>query len=254
MVEKIFLPLVLFLIGTAFGSFLNVLIYRFGKGENIDQILTGRSYCPNCKTPIRWYDNIPLISYLVLKGKCRTCGWRIPLRYPLVELTAGITPVVFYLYFGPQRWGDILSYTSMVYLLLVISFIDWETFEVPDILSLGGVVLGLLLSPLRSYPDFWESLIASLTGFLLVVLIIWIYYKVRGIVPLGLGDAKVLALIGAFAGFKGIFYALFLGSLFGLLFFLPAVVKNRNLSFAVPFVPFLSLGAVVGIFLPPPFP
>ncbi|RTZ67842.1 MAG: prepilin peptidase, partial [Aquificaceae bacterium] len=87
-------------------------------------------------------------------------------------------------------------------------------------------------------------------GFFLVILIIWIYHKLRGVIPLGLGDAKVLALIGAFEGFKGIYYSLFLGSLFALLYFLPAVVKNKTLSFAVPFVPFLSLGAVVGLILP----
>jgi len=244
------LPLfALFVIGAVFGSFLNVLIYRFSERENTDKILTGRSYCPNCKTPIRWYDNIPLISYLILRGRCRHCGWKIPLRYPVVEFIGGITPVVFYLIFGKNGLVDVISYTAMVYILLVISFIDWKTFEVPDIFSLGGVVLGLALSPFRSYPSFTESLLSALAGFFLVVLIIWIYHKLRGVIPLGLGDAKVLALIGAFEGFNGIYYSLFLGSLFALLYFLPAVVKNKTLSFAVPFVPFLSLGAVVGLFL-----
>ncbi|HIQ25842.1 MAG TPA: prepilin peptidase [Aquifex aeolicus] len=250
MAEKSLILLVLFLIGVVFGSFLNVLIYRFGEGENRDKILTGRSYCPNCKTPIRWYDNIPLISYWALGGRCRHCGWKIPLRYLAVELIGGITPAVFYLIFGKNGWGDVISYTAMVYILLVISLIDWKTFEVPDIFSLGGVVLGLAFSPFRSFPPFTESLLAALAGFFLVVLIILVYRKVRGIIPLGMGDAKVLALIGAFEGFNGIFSSLFWGSLFALLFFLPAIVKNRTLSFAVPFVPFLALGAVVGLFLP----
>jgi leader peptidase (prepilin peptidase)/N-methyltransferase len=220
MVKNLLVPLMLFVFGTAFGSFLNVLIYRFSRKENIDKILTGRSYCPNCKTPIKWFDNIPLISYLVLRGRCRHCGWKIPFRYPLVELLGGITPVVFYFLFYPD-WVRIVAYTSMVYILLVISFIDWETFEVPDILSYSGIALGLLFSPFRNDISFIESAAAAAAGFVFVVTVNFLYIRLRGITPLGLGDAFVLAIIGAFEGFEGLYCSIFLGSLFALLFYLP---------------------------------
>ena len=237
----------LFLFGLAFGSFLNVLIYRLSEKENLLGILKGRSYCPNCKTPIRWYDNIPLLSYIALRGKCRHCGWKIPLRYPLVELIGGITPVAVYLLFKEEGWATVVAYTLMVYLLVAISFIDWKSFEVPDTLSLSGIALGLIFSFFRRDITPLESLLAALLGAAIVVILILLYYRIRGVVPLGLGDAKVLALIGAFEGFVGVYCALFLGSLFALLFFLPQVVRNRSLQFAVPFVPFLSLGAILGL-------
>ncbi len=239
--------LALFLFGLTFGSFLNVLIYRFSEGENLKGILKGRSYCPNCKTPIKWYDNIPLISYLVLRGKCRHCGWKIPIRYPLVELLGGITPVAVYLLFSEQGWLTVISYTLMVYILLTISFIDWKTFEVPDTLSIGGLVIGLALSFFRPDITPLESFIAALIGAGVVVLLILLYYFLKGVVPLGLGDAKVLAMVGAFEGYDGVYCSLFLGAIFALLYFLPQVLKNRSLQFAVPFVPFLSLGAVIGL-------
>jgi len=249
MFEKILIPAVLFVFGLTFGSFLNVLIYRFSRKENIDKILTGRSYCPNCKKPIRWYDNIPLLSYLVLGGRCRHCGWKIPLRYPLVEIIGGLTPVVFYLHF--HNWWEVISYTLMVYILLFISFVDWETFEIPLLPAYIGIALGLILSIFRPDISPLESAAASAAGFVSVYLINFVYKLFRGIQPLGEGDAFVLAIIGAFEGFWGIYSAYFLGAVFGLLFFLPKVLKNKSLTFAVPFAPFLSLGAVLGIFLRP---
>ena len=239
---------ILFLFGLAFGSFLNVLIYRFSKREKLKEIITGRSYCPNCKQTIRWYDNIPLISYLVLRGKCRYCGWKIPLRYPIVEFLGGITPVVNYLLFSHYGWITVLSLTLFVYILIAVSFIDWETFEIPDLFSVGGTILGLTLSFFRSDITPLESFLSVFIGFALIVVLIFLYYKLRGVVPLGLGDAKILALIGAFEGFTGVYCAALGGSIFALLFFLPKIVKNRSLQFAVPFVPFLSVGAVAGLF------
>ena len=239
--------LILLLVGLTFGSFLNVLIYRFSKKEKLKEILKGRSFCPNCKETIRWYDNIPLISYLVLKGKCRHCGWSIPLRYPIVEILGGLTPVGVYLLFKDEGWVTIAAYILMLYILIVVSFVDWETFEVPDLLSVGGTLVGLLLSFFRKDITPWESFLAALIGVLLVVALIFIYYKLKGIVPLGFGDAKILALIGAFEGFTGIYCAIFVGSVLALLYFLPQIVKSRSLQFAVPFVPFLALGAAVGL-------
>jgi len=238
----------LFLLGLCFGSFLNVIIYRFSERENLKGILTGKSYCPNCKQPIKWHDNIPpLLSYLVLRGKCRHCGWRIPLRYPLVELLGGITPVVVYYLFHNHGWITVLSYTLFVYLLIAIAFIDWKTFEIPDELSIGGTLLGLLLSFLRPDISPIESFLAALLGGGLVVLIVLIYLKLRGVIPLGLGDAKLLAMVGAFEGFLGVYCALLGGSLIALLFYIPQIIKNKTLQFAVPFAPFLAFGAILGL-------
>jgi leader peptidase (prepilin peptidase)/N-methyltransferase len=237
----------LFLLGLCFGSFLNVIIYRFSERENLKGILTGKSYCPNCKQPIRWHDNIPLLSYLVLRGKCRHCGWRIPLRYPLVELLGGITPVVVYYLFHNHGWITVLSYTLFVYLLIAIAFIDWKTFEIPDELSIGGTLLGLLLSFLRPDIGPLESFLAALVGAGVVALIIILYLKLRGVFPLGIGDAKLLAMVGAFEGFTGVYCSLFLGSLIALAFYIPQIVKNKTLQFAVPFAPFLALGAALGL-------
>jgi len=239
---------ILFIFGLAFGSFLNVLIYRFSKGQNLKEIFSGRSYCPNCKTTIRWYDNIPLISYLVLRGRCRNCGWKIPLRYPIVELLGGIIPVLIYWQFGSYGWITVISYTLLGYILFVLAFVDWYTFTVPDTLSVGGTLLGLMLSFFRKDITPLESFLAALLGALIVVVLIFLYYKIRGVVPFGLGDAKVLALVGSFGGFTAVYCSLFLGSLIGILFFLPQIVKNRSLQFTVPFVPFLALGAFIGIF------
>jgi len=238
----------LFIFGLAFGSFLNVLIYRFSKGENLKEILSGRSYCPNCKRTIKWYDNIPLISYIVLRGKCRHCGWKIPIRYPLVELLGGTIPLIVYWKFQNFGWTTVIAYTLFGYLLVVLTFIDWYTFTIPDILSVGGTLIGWLFSFFRKDINPFESFLASFVGFGIVVVLIFLYYKIRGIVPLGLGDAKFLALVGAFGGFTAVYCSLFLGSVFGLLFFLPQVLRNKSLQFTVPFVPFLSLGAFIGIF------
>ncbi len=238
----------LLIFGLAFGSFMNVLIYRLSKGKPLKEVFGGRSYCPNCGKTIAWYDNVPLISYLLLRGRCRQCGWRIPVRYPIVEILGAVIPILVYWKFHSYGWTTVLSYTIFGYILVVVSFVDWETFTVPDLLSVGGTVLGLVLSLIREDISFVESLSAALVGFFLVVGLIYFYFKLRGVVPLGLGDAKVLALIGSFVGFVGVYCSLFLGSLFGLLFFLPQVLKNRTLQFAVPFVPFLALGGFLGIF------
>jgi leader peptidase (prepilin peptidase)/N-methyltransferase len=237
----------LFLLGLCFGSFLNVIIYRFSEKENLKGILTGKSYCPNCKQPIRWYDNVPLLSYLILRGRCRHCGWKIPLRYPLVELLGGAVPVLVYYLFHDQGWAVVISYTIFLYLLIAISFVDWKTFEIPDELSIGGTILGLILSFIRPDLSPLESFLAALTGAAVVVAIIFLYLRLRGVFPLGVGDAKLLAMIGAFAGFEGIYCALLVGSVIALLVFVPQILKNRNLQFAVPFAPFLAVGGAAGL-------
>ncbi len=233
---------VVFIFGLALGSFYNVLIYRLPR--NISVVFPS-SHCPECKEPIRWYDNIPILSYLILRGRCRNCGARISLQYPLVELTSGLLAVLSY-----HRWG--ISYEALfMYVffsaLLVLSLIDLKFFILPDVITLPGIGVGLLSSLLREDMTFLESLSGAVVGFL-IPLGIYIYYvKVRKMEGLGFGDVKLLSMIGAFTGIFGVLSALFLGSLAGLIFALPYLVRNRNLQFAIPFGPFLSLGCFLGV-------
>jgi len=166
----------------------------------------------------------------------------------LTSLLGVLIPLVVYWKFHAFGWITVLAYTLFGYLLLALSLVDWFTFTVPDLLSVGGTLLGLVFSFFRKDITPLESFLASLTGFGLVVVLIFAYYKLKGVVPLGLGDAKLLALIGAFGGFWVLYCSILLGSLLALLFFLPQIVKSKSLQFAIPFVPFLSLGAFIGIF------
>ncbi len=235
---------ILFVLGLALGSFYNVLIYRLPR--NISVVFPP-SHCPECKKPIRWYDNIPVLSYILLRGRCRDCGARISIQYPLVELASGLLAVLSY-----HRWGA--SYEALfMYIffsaLLVLSLIDLRFFILPDIVTLPGIGLGLLSSLLREDITLLGSLLGALTG-LLISLGIYLYYvKFRGMEGLGLGDVKLLSMIGAFTGIFGVLSALFIGSLAGLLFALPYLLRSRNLQFAIPFGPFLSLGCFLGVLL-----
>ncbi|HIQ30649.1 MAG TPA: prepilin peptidase [Aquifex aeolicus] len=234
----------LFLLGTVLGSFYNVLTYRLPKGMSL---LNPPSHCPRCKSKIRWYDNIPLVSYLLLRGKCRECGAPIPLSYPIVEFSSGALAVLSYL-----RWGmsvDALIMYALFSALIVISVIDMRHFIVPDRITLPGIALGLVSSPLRESFTFHQSLTGTLIGFLLPFLIYLYYVKFRKMEGLGFGDVKLLSMIGSMTGPYGVLSALFLGSAIGLVFALPLVIKNRSIKFAIPFGPFLSAGCFLGVYL-----
>jgi len=233
-----------FVLGTVLGSFYNVVIHRLKTGMSI---VYPPSHCPVCKTPIRWYDNIPIISYIILRGKCRHCKSKISLRYPIVELSSGILALICLL-----KWG--ISFSAFVFfvffsLLLMLSLIDWDTFELPDSLNLGGLVFGLLTSFFRQDFSFKDSIIGALVGAVFFLVIYLYYIKVRKFEGLGFGDVKLLAFIGSVTGVKGVFFGVFLGSVFGLLWTVPILIKNKNLQFAIPYGPFISLGCFVATVL-----
>ena len=242
-------PLFVFLLGLAIGSFMNVLIYRISHNENLKEIFYGRSYCPYCKRTIKWYDNIPVLSFLFLKGKCRYCGNPISLRYPLVELLGGLYGVIAWLI--SLKGGIILGLSLFIFfcLLTLISFIDWYTFEIPDILSIGGTILGLILAFFRPDISFSTALLSALVGFLFPIVISWIYYLLRGFFPMGIGDAKLLAMIGAFGGWITLYFSIFLGSVLALIYAFPKILKSKSLKFVIPFAPFLSMGAMIGFLI-----
>ncbi len=210
--------------GLAFGSFLNVVIYRLPRGQNL--AFPG-SACPKCGEPIRGYDNIPVLSWLVLRGKARCCKAPIAVRYPLVELIGGLAALAIVEVILDQLPGDTPIWTAVgiffLHLALTLgltaaAFIDLEHMILPDEITLGGALLGLVSTLLR--PDFsWQqSLLGGAVGFLVVWLPFdFLYSKLRGQAGMGLGDAKLLLLAGTWFGWQGALFGLFAGALQGTL-------------------------------------
>lgn len=234
-------------LGLVLGSFFNVCIHRLPREESI--VWPG-SHCPQCGQALSIRDNIPLVSFLLLKGACRTCRHPISWRYPLIELLAGLLLPLLGWRFG-LSW-TLLQGTCLACLLLIISFIDLEHQIIPDGLSLPGTALGLLLSWTIGYPGWKSSLIGLLLGGGLLYLLAVGYEKLAGREGMGGGDIKLLAMIGAFTGWPGVLVTLAVGSLAGSLvgmFLMIFLKKERTL--AVPFGPFLSLGALAHLLAGP---
>lgn len=241
--------IVVFVFGAVIGSFLNVCIYRIPRKKSI---VHPPSSCPACEKPVRFYDNVPLISYLVLKGKCRDCGARISFRYFLVEL---ITAVVFMMIY--RRWG--LSYEFFIQIffvavLIVVSFIDYDFQIIPDILSVGGMVAGLIISLVRPGFQVMEAVWGVLIGGGVLFAIAYGYQLITKREGMGGGDIKLLAMIGSFSGLKGVLFSLIGGSIVGTLVGIPLMFmkgREEGTKYAIPFGPFLSLCAVLYLFMGP---
>lgn len=241
--------IVVFIFGAVVGSFLNVCIYRLPRKKSI---VYPSSACPACEKPIRFYDNIPLVSYLVLKGKCRDCSARISFRYFLIEL---ITAVVFTLIY--RRWGLSSEFFIQIFftaVLIVISFIDYDFQIIPDILSIGGMVAGLIISFVRPGFRVMDAVYGVLIGGGVLFVIAYGYQLLTKREGMGGGDIKLLAMIGSFSGFKGVLFSLIGGSVVGTLVGIPLMLmkgKGEGTRYAIPFGPFLSLCAVMYLFLGP---
>lgn len=244
--------ILVFIFGIIIGSFLNVCIGRIPIGESV---VTPPSHCPKCKASIAFYDNLPLLSYLLLGGKCRACHEPISPRYLIVELFTGLLVVALYSRFG-------LSYTFVVSFifaaaLIVISFIDLDVRIVPDVISLPGIVIGLLTSVIGFFfPETFEviptplsSLIGVLVGGGFLLATAWIYEKVTGVDGMGGGDIKLLAMIGAFLGWQSIPLTLFIASVLGSVIGVGLMVATgAGRRLALPFAPFLCSGALIYLF------
>ncbi len=232
--------------GALVGSFLNVCIYRLPREESI---VRPASRCPRCQSPIRWYDNIPILSYLFLRGHCRYCKAPISYRYPLVELFTALFSVAVYLRFGLSP--AYLAFFAFVCALLVASLIDLDFQIIPDEISLPGILVGLAFSPFNPLITPLEALLGALCGAGGLYLLAEFYYFVTKREGLGGGDLKLLALIGAFLGVKSILPVLlissFVGAITGVLITLIRKIKEAR-TFAIPFGPFLSLGALIYLF------
>lgn len=238
-----------FLFGLVFGSFLNVCIYRLPRDRSV---IVPRSHCPDCDQSLRWYDNVPLLSYLWLAGRCRFCKKRISFRYPLVEVLSGLLSVLLFHKFGMGAAYP-FYFLLLAAPLLVVTFIDLEHRIIPDVISISGIGAGILSQLFFGQGPILHSLLESVLGILVgggaLFLVSWIYEKLRHQEGIGGGDIKLVAMLGAFFGWKGIFpillFASILGSLTGIAM-MP--ICRKGLKLAIPFGPFLAAGALVYLF------
>ena len=231
--------------GAAVGSFLNVLICRIPEGKSI---VYPSSHCPKCSHPIRFYDNIPLISYLVLRGRCRDCREKISLRYPLVEaLTALMSFLLFWKFGLSTKYLFSFIFTAA---LIVITFIDLDLQIIPDVITLPGIPLFFLAAVFFMDVKVMDALLGLLIGGGCLFVIAFVYELITKREGMGGGDIKLLAMMGAFLGWKSLFFILFVSSLLGALVGISAmIVKGKDMKYAVPFGPFLSAAAVAYLFV-----
>jgi leader peptidase (prepilin peptidase)/N-methyltransferase len=247
------LHLAAFIFGALAGSFLNVCILRIPNGGSI---ISPPSHCPSCKTAISFYDNVPLISYLILRRQCRFCRVRISPRYFAVELLTAVLAVTLFGRFG-FGFSFFVSFV-LVGALIVISFIDLDVRIVPDVISLPGIIVGLALSVAGYFlvsgespivPSPVSSVLGILAGGGFLLATAWIYEKVTGVEGMGGGDIKLLAMIGAFLGWPSIPITLFFASLVGSVVGIACMVATgAGRRLALPFAPFLCSGALLFIF------
>jgi leader peptidase (prepilin peptidase)/N-methyltransferase len=228
-----------FAMGTVVGSFLNVCIHRLPLGESV---IWPASRCPHCRARLKPRDNIPVLSYLLLGGRCRACGGHIFLQYPIVELLTGITFLSAFLLFEPP-----LVYVRLLFAcaMIVLFVIDLEHRILPDVITLPGIVLGIAFSFFLP-PGWIDSVVGLLIGGGSLWLLGEIYFRVRGEEGMGFGDVKMLAMIGAFLGWKLMLLTLVLASFIGSFIGLGMVaLRQGDMKYALPFGTFLALAALV---------
>ena len=229
-----------FIFGAAIGSFLNVCIFRLPAETSI---VKPRSQCPYCQHPIRNVDNIPLISFIVLRGKCRDCGGKISWRYPLVELITAALALLLFLKFGLTL--KFLTFFIFTAVLIVITFIDLEHQIIPDILTLPGIPIFFLAAIFLVKIPWMEALIGLLIGGGVLFAIAFVYELLTKREGMGGGDIKLLAMIGGFLGWKSLIFILLFSSFSGAIVGITAmIIKKQDMKYAIPFGPFLSAAAV----------
>lgn len=252
-------------LGLIVGSFLNVCIVRLPRGRSI---VTPPSHCPTCKTGIAFYDNIPVISFLLLRGKCRKCGEPISWRYPLVELMNGL----LYVLIAREFWftGEAFLLMAFCSSLIVITFIDYDHQIIPDVITLPGMLLGLAIAPFFMFAlsdplpfhldhvlphagphltAFLNSLIGLLLGAGPLLAIGWAWEKLRHVEAMGGGDVKLMGMVGSFLGWKNALLTIMLGALAGSIVGIALIaLKRHQMGKVIPFGPFLAAGALASAF------
>lgn len=235
-----FLYITFFILGLIFGSFYNVCIYRMPIGKSV---VKPRSFCFKCNKVIPWYENIPLISYLILRGKCSTCGAKFSIRYFFIELISG-----FIFLFGFYKFGlsvKALEFVVLTSSMLILFFTDLDERILPDKITLGMIPVGLLFSYFSLDRSLQESIIVAIAGAGGLWLIAFLYLKIKKIEGMGMGDVKMLALMGAFLGTRALL-ALLISSLLGTivgLFIIYGLKKGKD--YEIPFGCFLSIGTII---------
>ena len=233
--------------GLVLGSFLNVVIHRLPRGMSL---LRPRSHCPACGAPVCWYDNVPVLSFLALGGRCRACRAAISPRYPLVELATGILLALVVVRFGVTLVG--VEAAVLVLLLVPLALIDLEHHLLPDALTLPGIVAGAAFSAAGGLVSWRTALLGAVVGGAVPYLVIVVYRLVRGVEGMGLGDVKLLAMAGAFLGWQGVLLTLGIGSCVGAAVGLALIACGRaGRDTELPFGVFLSAAALVVLFFAP---
>jgi len=234
-----------FTLGAVVGSFLNVCIWRIPEGMSI---VSPASHCPECGHSIPFYDNIPLVSYLLLRGRCRACGVRISPRYPLVEGLTALMALFLFLKFGLTL--KFLAAFVFVSALILITFIDIDHQIIPDVISLPGIPICFLMAVFVMKLPFLEALLGLLIGGGSLYLIAVLYEVATKREGMGGGDIKLLAMLGAFLGWKSLLFILLVSSLVGAVVGISVMlVKGADMKYAVPFGPFLSIAAIAYLFV-----
>jgi leader peptidase (prepilin peptidase)/N-methyltransferase len=274
MVEILPISILCFIFGAIIGSFLGVCSYRIPMGryepvrEGIRELSypvsilsPARSFCPQCERQLPWQHNIPVVSWLLLQGRCGSCKAAIPVRYLCIELLTGFFAVLCYLRFGVSISG--LCAFGVVSALIVVTFIDIDYMIIPNVITYPGTVLGLLLGATSSllpnnsilplqFPfsqSFFDSLLGIAIGAGTLYLVWWLYLVIRHREGLGLGDIKLLAMLGALFGYECAFATIFVGSVFGSIIGLSLVALRRHAySMHLSFGPYLAFAAVLYIF------
>lgn len=240
-------------IGAIVGSFLNVVIHRYPREESI--VFPG-SHCPHCNTAIRWYDNIPILSFLLLRGRCRTCGDTIAWRYPLVELANALFYLAAFLFTGPTVGFVVVA--ALISMTIVLIYIDADIQILPDVIDIPGIAIGVgaaalgmaFLNPALVLADsLLDSLAGAALGAAILLTIIGTYWLIRRAEGMGLGDVKMLAMIGAVTGWRAIPGVLLLAAVSGAIIGVPAALRSgRGMQAALPFGIFLGMAFLAVLF------
>lgn len=240
----IFYLVTFFIFGALLGSFGNVVIYRLPKEESV---IKPGSHCYSCKAPVKWYDNIPIFSWFILRGKCRHCGAKFSFRYALVELLMASLFALSYFYVG-LSWS-LVEYLLFIFGLVVCTFIDLDHMILPDEFTLSGIVIGLVGAYLNPQRHFLDAFFGVLMGGGFLWGMAYVYYLLTKQEGMGGGDIKLLAWIGALLGWKAIPFVIMSSAIIGSVVGLIAARKQKaGLKTVIPFGPYLALGALMYLF------
>lgn len=246
-----FLYLIAGAIGAVLGSFANVCIVRLPRDKSV---VWPPSHCPHCERRLVWWENIPVFSFLFLSGRCRTCKGPIALRYPIVEALCVILSLYLW-WFYKEPFAFLIYLSLFVIPLVIVSFIDLEHMIIPDVISVPGILVGVGVNVLfaakgNRLSAGLDSLIGAAVGGGALYLVAFAYEKIKKIEGLGGGDVKLMAMLGAFFGWREAIFILFLSSIIGAIVgLIVVIVQKRDMKYAIPFGPFLAMAGLINLLM-----